>query len=175
LINYQSIFSVSNLITLFRGFLSLPIFYLLKNNYLIYSLILIIIAIITDWVDGFIARLLKEKSQLGKILDPACDFLVVVSIILYLISDITKNFPIWFIIFYCIRQLTITISFFYSINKFKELNGSNIMGKWTIFLISISLFFYTIGFIDYGYYSLLTSTFSAVVSWFFYLKKNLRQ
>jgi len=175
LINKNSIFSLSNLITLLRGFLSIPIFYLLKNNYLFYSLVLIIIAILTDLIDGLVARLLKEKSQLGKILDPACDFLVVVSILLYLVVDVTKNFPIWFIIFYSIRQITITFSFFYSINKFNKLNGSNIIGKWTIFLISISLFFYIIDFIDYGYYFLILSTFSGVFSLFFYLKNNLRQ
>ena len=175
MINTKLIFSISNLITLFRGSLSIPIFYLLKNNYLIYSLILIIIAIITDLIDGFIARLFKEKSQLGKILDPSCDFLVVGSILLYLLLDISKNFPIWFIIFYFIRQITITFSFFYSINKFKKLNGSNIIGKLTICFISISLFFYILDFINYGYYFLLLSTCSGVVSWFTYIKKNLRQ
>ncbi len=171
----NTIFSISNLISIFRGLLSIPIFLSLKNDLIVFSLLLIIIAIITDWLDGFVARILKENSELGKILDPLCDFFVVSSIILFLLIDENKNFPFWFLIFYLTRQITISLSFFYSLRKFNRYNGSNAFGKWTIFLISISLFLYILNYINYGYYFLSASIFFATISWFYYLKNNLRQ
>ena len=175
MIKKNVIFSFSNIISLFRGLLSIPIFLSLNNNLLSISLILIITAIVSDWLDGLVARIYKEKSNLGKILDPLCDFFVVSSIILYLVIDNSKNFPLWFVFFYFFRQITISFSFIYSLKKFNNYNGSNIFGKWTIFIISISLFLYIIDYIQYGYYFLLLSILFSIISWFIYLINNLRQ
>ena len=175
MIKKNVIFSFSNIISIFRGLLSIPIFLSLNNNLLSISLILIITAIVSDWLDGLVARIYKEKSNLGKILDPLCDFFVVSSIILYLVIDNSKNFPLWFVFFYFLRQITISFSFIYSLKKFNNYNGSNIFGKWTIFIISISLFLYIIDYIQYGYYFLLLSILFSIISWFIYLINNLRQ
>ena len=46
---------------------------------------LFIIAAVTDYFDGYFARLLKAQSNLGKIFDPIADKLLVVTVIIMLI------------------------------------------------------------------------------------------
>lgn len=48
------------------------------------ALILFILAVISDGVDGFIARTLNQKTKLGTILDPMADKLLLISAYIYL-------------------------------------------------------------------------------------------
>lgn len=49
------------------------------------SAILFIIASITDWLDGYLARKLKSVSVMGKLLDPIADKVLVSSVLIMLI------------------------------------------------------------------------------------------
>jgi CDP-diacylglycerol--glycerol-3-phosphate 3-phosphatidyltransferase len=68
-----------NLITFSRIVLAAIIFLLLMspNNYL-FALILFYIAGFTDWLDGYLARKYNAVSQLGEILDPIADKILIV-------------------------------------------------------------------------------------------------
>ncbi|MBI5664735.1 MAG: CDP-alcohol phosphatidyltransferase family protein [Nitrospirae bacterium] len=75
--------NLPNLLTLTR-ILLLPFFVatLIYNNYQ-YALIIFIAASVTDILDGFIARVTKQITDFGKILDPVADkFFLVTSFIL---------------------------------------------------------------------------------------------
>ncbi len=48
---------------------------------------LFIIAAITDWLDGYLARKLNMQSQLGAFLDPVADKLIVTTLVVLLVSD----------------------------------------------------------------------------------------
>jgi CDP-diacylglycerol--glycerol-3-phosphate 3-phosphatidyltransferase len=56
------------------------------------ALIFFIVAIITDGADGFIARTLKQKTQLGTILDPVADKLLLISA--YVCLSLAENIPL---------------------------------------------------------------------------------
>lgn len=79
-----------NLLTLLR-ILLVPVFIL--AYYLSYSwapplaTILFVLAALTDWLDGYLARRLNQTSAFGAFLDPVADKLMVASALVLLASD----------------------------------------------------------------------------------------
>jgi CDP-diacylglycerol---glycerol-3-phosphate 3-phosphatidyltransferase len=79
-----------NALTLFRIFL-IPIFAAVYyfppplGNVLAVSIF--IIAAFTDWLDGYLARVLNQTSALGAFLDPVADKLMVAVALVLLVSD----------------------------------------------------------------------------------------
>ena len=80
-----------NLITLIRIFIAMIIFCLLilSNNYLL-ALILFFIASLTDYFDGFLARKYKASSQIGEILDPIADKILIVFLLFGLALNLSS-------------------------------------------------------------------------------------
>lgn len=90
----MNIINIPNAITLFRIAL-IPLlvitFYfpdeslLMKDRNFI-ATIIFLIAAITDWLDGFLARKLSQSSDFGAFLDPVADKLIVISALLLLLE-----------------------------------------------------------------------------------------
>ena len=82
--------NIPNLLTLSR-IASIPllvgVFYVSSplGNWL--GLGILIFAGVTDFFDGYLARAMKQQSQLGKFLDPIADKLLVASLILMLVAN----------------------------------------------------------------------------------------
>ena len=55
------------------------------------SLAIFVIACITDWLDGYLARVWNQQSTLGRMLDPIADKLLVGTALLLLVHDNTIN------------------------------------------------------------------------------------
>ncbi len=71
--------SLINLLTLSRIIITIIIFGLLVlKNYYIFALILFFIAGLTDYFDGFLARKYNATSQVGEILDPLADKILII-------------------------------------------------------------------------------------------------
>ena len=75
-----NIWTIPNLLS-FARLLGVPVFFWLivgphKDGW---ALGLLIASSFTDWLDGFLARLLKQFSRLGELLDPLADRLYVVA------------------------------------------------------------------------------------------------
>src|ERR1044071_2852240 len=72
----SSILTVPNLLTFLRMAL-IPVFAsLLYYGYYDWALMVFVVAGVSDGVDGFIARRFKQESELGTILDPIADKLL---------------------------------------------------------------------------------------------------
>lgn len=69
------------------------------------SLVIFIIAAMTDWVDGYLARKLNQVTELGKFLDPLVDKLLVLAPLLALIE--LKQIPTWGVFLILARELTV--------------------------------------------------------------------
>ena len=80
-----------NLLTLSRIFLAGIIFLLLMSSdgYLL-ALVLFFIAGVTDYFDGFLARKYKAVSQLGEILDPIADKILVLFVLFGLAINLSS-------------------------------------------------------------------------------------
>ena len=57
------------------------------------ALITLIVASVTDYLDGYLARKLNQTTRLGELLDPAADRLYILATLIGL--AVTGNIPIW--------------------------------------------------------------------------------
>jgi cardiolipin synthase (CMP-forming) len=98
--------TTANKITILR-ILLIPVFvvlilYYTKEGYEVYRLVAIIcfaLASICDGVDGYVARHYNQRSELGAILDPLADKLLLVSGVVVLSFDhrpYLETVPLWF-------------------------------------------------------------------------------
>lgn len=53
------------------------------------ALVIFIIAAVTDWFDGYLARKTKTTSRLGEMLDPIADKLIVCAVLVMMVKDAT--------------------------------------------------------------------------------------
>ncbi len=70
-----------------------------------WAVALLIVAGLSDWLDGKIARALNQASRLGQVLDPAADRLYIVSTIVAL--AIRGIIPWWLVAVLGLRELTV--------------------------------------------------------------------
>ena len=70
---------------------------------------LFVIASFTDYLDGLLARLLKEESKLGELLDPIADkILVAAALILLVMNGTIKNYEVIAAIIILTREILIS-------------------------------------------------------------------
>lgn len=69
------------------------------------SVVIFLIAAMTDWVDGYLARRLNQITELGKFLDPLVDKLLILAPLLALIK--LEQVPAWGVFLVLARELTI--------------------------------------------------------------------
>ncbi len=65
------------------------------------------IAAITDWLDGYIARRWHQETNLGKVLDPLVDKLVILAPMMMLVE--LGQLPAWAVFLILARELLITL------------------------------------------------------------------
>jgi CDP-diacylglycerol--glycerol-3-phosphate 3-phosphatidyltransferase len=123
--------NIPNWITVSR-LLSLPfILYLLNKptpNQLWWAFAIFLVAAITDWLDGYLARKLNQVTDLGKFLDPLVDKLLVLAPFLALIE--LQQIPAWGVFLILAREMAIAgwrVS--PNLSGKSSIPGANIWGK----------------------------------------------
>lgn len=107
----ERIFNISNSLSVLR-ILLLPVFVYYSSAYvddparddLFYPLItIILVGSVSDFLDGFLARLLNQETMLGRYLDPVADKLTgtvaLITLVLY------YNFPLWIFLIHVGREI----------------------------------------------------------------------
>ncbi len=81
----------------------------------LYALLLLLFAALTDFLDGYIARLMDEESLLGASLDPIADKILIVSsyFTFCFIEAPFFKIPLWFIYFVIIKEICILVGALY--------------------------------------------------------------
>jgi CDP-diacylglycerol--glycerol-3-phosphate 3-phosphatidyltransferase len=101
--------NTANKITTVRV-LMIPVFIVLMciggNGFKIAALVVFIIASITDWVDGYIARHYNQVTDFGKFMDPLADKLLVTSALLFFVQ--WGQMPAWTVMIIIAREFAIS-------------------------------------------------------------------
>lgn len=74
------------------------------NQYI--ALAIFVLASITDFVDGYIARHYNQVTDFGKFMDPLADKLLVMAALLWFVS--VGRFPVWCLLLVITREFAVT-------------------------------------------------------------------
>ena len=69
--------------------------------------ILFLVAVISDGLDGYIARKFKQITSLGRLLDPLADKILLITSLFMLV--LAKDIPVWVFIVIVARDVSIII------------------------------------------------------------------
>jgi len=110
------------------------------------SLIIFLIAALTDWYDGWLARKYNYISDLGKFLDPLADkILTSTALLCFVFVDILN---LWMVLIIVIRDLAITLLRIYGQSK-KRLFATSYLAKVKTALQMIFLYYLLIAYIGF--------------------------
>jgi len=102
-------FTVPNAMSLVRlACIPLFVWLLFTQDDRVLAAILLAVLGSTDWVDGWFARRFDQVSELGKILDPAADRLLMLTAVISMWID--GSAPAWFAILTLLREGLVTIA-----------------------------------------------------------------
>lgn len=84
--------------------------FLLEGDFARWSaLAVFVIASITDWLDGYLARIWDQQSALGRMLDPIADKLLVGAALIMLVHDKSiDGWPIWAAVIIMSREILVS-------------------------------------------------------------------
>ncbi|MBI4459258.1 MAG: CDP-alcohol phosphatidyltransferase family protein [Acidobacteria bacterium] len=106
--NFRQVFYAPNQITLLRLiFIPFIIVAILYEQYRL-AFALVLIAGVSDGIDGLLARWLHQKTTLGTYLDPIADKLLLTSAFLTL--GLTHQIPLWLVILVLSRDVIILLT-----------------------------------------------------------------
>jgi CDP-diacylglycerol--glycerol-3-phosphate 3-phosphatidyltransferase len=133
------------------------------------------LAVLSDMLDGYVARRLKLPSELGKILDPIADKIVIGSVLSALVYSQHYNFPLWALGVVVIRDLLIVIGNIFLTYRIRFMTRSNRWGKCATIFLSTALILYILDiFATIPFYVLCVGmAFTAISSWS-YFRRFLR-
>ncbi len=139
----EKFWTIPNILSISRIVIIIPILNQLKidtpsSNFIAFWLI--IIAYLTDFFDGLIARKFNMISNIGKILDPIGDKLLAITIstVLY----INKKAPFYFFVLILSRDLIILLGAMYAINVKGKILLPIFAGKLTTAVLGLVLSLY---------------------------------
>ncbi len=132
--------TIPNILTTVR-FLLVPVFPIvyfsgLENAHFT-ALCIFVFAMFLDVADGFIARKFNMITALGKMLDPAADKCMVITVVSTLVA--TGNLSSWFLYFVLVKELVMIFSGSFIYKKEKIIISSNFFGKLATFLTFLLL------------------------------------
>ncbi len=177
MIKNNNLFTIPNLLSLSRIIILPLVVYIIKNdvsykNFFIILFLLFFIA--TDYLDGYLARKLKKTSKLGKILDPLADKICIITVSCLITKY--KSFPLWAFYIILVREFIVIIGSTILIKKKNFIPISNIIGKASVFFISLSI----LGYLFLSEHNLIPYTLLIIgltlyiISFFLYLLRYLK-
>ncbi len=142
-IQKKEFFYISNLLTYLRFVSLFFIFYFLsantKKDFMV-AMALIIIAVSSDLLDGYLARRLNQISDFGKLLDPVVDKIGIAFLGIYAV--LYKDFPLWAVTAVIFRDVLIISGGFYLVRAKKKIPVSDRWGKWSAFIWALTILTY---------------------------------
>lgn len=166
---------IPNLLSLSRVALTPVIGYFLWRNdpaSTAICLLLLVVAGITDALDGYYARRLNQRSDLGLILDPLADKIFAAVLLIELI--LFRDFPFWLALAIIGRDLLFAIAGAALIGRRKVPLASNLTGKYAFFSVVVLIGFSVISFDSGVNIAAVFTLVLLLMSMIFYFRAMLR-
>lgn len=130
--------TLANMLSMVRLLLAVPIAYLiLTDGPLGWLFGLILLALMTDWFDGRVARWSGTVSEWGKVLDPLADKAAGTAIVMALV--IRGSLPVWFLAMLVIRDVLIVLGGVVLARRTGHVVMSAWMGKVAVTALSVTV------------------------------------
>ncbi len=161
-----------NHLTLVR-FLLLPLIYwLFRNNYNLAGLVVFSFAVSTDFLDGALARRKNQITDLGKIIDPVADKLLI-GLMLFIIG--TEYLIIKIFLTVILIEIIANIVSGFAYKVIGRPMGANIFGKIKMILQSIAIIAFATGLILNSDILIMTSEWTLLLALLFALLAGAKQ
>lgn len=157
-------------ITLFRFFLIIPTLYALEEDKRTLAGFLVLLAGISDWLDGGLARRNNKVSNMGILLDPLVDKAFVLSVLSFFLYR--QEITLLPFVLLLLRELFVSFLRSLSVEKGYSMPASNI-GKAKAFFEFLTLLSLAYGF-SMATFFLWFSVFLAYISMYDYLIKYMK-
>ncbi len=131
--SFGKAFNLPNQLTSLRLLLSVVLFGLISAEHYIAAFVLFLVAVGTDWLDGYYARKYNQITTLGRILDPFADKVIICGTFIFLVTTPGmladwRLLQAWMVVVIVGRELLVT-----ALRSFLEERGSdfsaNLSGK----------------------------------------------
>ncbi|MEX2027342.1 MAG: CDP-diacylglycerol--glycerol-3-phosphate 3-phosphatidyltransferase [Pirellulaceae bacterium] len=122
----RGLFNVPNQLTIARLVLALICFVALVAAWYGTALVLFLLAVGTDWIDGFWARRYGQITQLGRILDPFADKIVICGTFIFLAAVPQSRIAAWMAVLIVARELLVT-----GLRSFFEQQDIDFSAQWS--------------------------------------------
>ena len=161
-----NIFNFANFLSLSRIFLAIPFISMLEKHSMDNTIesalnvfLMIFLIVLTDVLDGYVARKMNVVSNFGKLLDPIADKICLVIVMTFLIFNQGLPFLLFFILL-SIRDVYIIIIGLYLIHVQNTVFQANKSGKYFMAITTLMMALF-----------ILKDTYSIPMNicWFFYI------
>lgn len=137
------ILTLANAISISRILMAFPLVWFLENNQISPTLVLIVLIVLSDLFDGYVARKADEITNFGKLIDPIADKVCLMVVIIFLLF---KYGAVLFIYLFLItfRDVLLVIIGAYLVNRKGDVFQSIRSGKWFMGMSALMMFLYII-------------------------------
>ena len=144
--NFNMLSFIPNLLSFSRIFMMLPLILCLEkietdSVYVIYSIIIIAMIVLSDILDGFLARKLNSVSSFGKILDPVSDKICLMIVLIFLINKYNFIFLVFFILLSARDIILVSLTTYLAI-RYNFISQANKLGKYFMLSTVIMIIFF---------------------------------
>lgn len=158
-------------IILIPVFVSLLIYSGTHPNFRYFAVAVFILAVLTDFFDGMVARIKKEKSELGQIIDPLADKLLLLTAFITLLFLNQYSMYLWLVLIVVSRDLI--ISFGFAILKMLKIEieiSPSFWGKFTTFSQMATILWILLQIPYHFYISLIAAIFTLISGLDYFLR-----
>lgn len=91
--------------------------------------------IVSDLLDGYLARLLNQESEWGRVIDPLADKLTVAAALIFCYA--ARGLPLWVLALVLGRDVSILVISPFLANRMRELPQSNLAGRLAALMFGV--------------------------------------
>jgi CDP-diacylglycerol--glycerol-3-phosphate 3-phosphatidyltransferase len=119
------VFNLPNQLTAARAGLAVVLFAFIAQHWWGWCLVVFALAAVTDYLDGYLARLQGITSTLGRNLDPLVDKILICGAYIFILPVPGSGLAAWMVTVVVARELTITV-----LRSFLEGQGAKFGADW---------------------------------------------